>query len=78
MDALSTTRLAEGSISCSETLKDVWPYICRRPSSSEKIIFNLPSDQTPEKGSRHFSGYYLQTGAQREKMIPFHIQTVDE
>jgi hypothetical protein len=65
-DALSTTRSKGGSIAYSENLRpslafsdisirDVWPYIYRRLSGFERILFNLPSDQTLHRGSLHFS-----------------------
>ena len=89
LEALSTTRSKEGFITCSEILgpsptfsgtpiRDVWPYICRRLLGSERIFFNLPSDQTPHRGSRHFSGYYFQAGAPRDQLIPVRIQTPDQ
>jgi hypothetical protein len=65
-DAPSTMRSEGGSIACSENLRpsldfsdivirDVYPYICRRLSSSECILFILPSGPTLHRGSLHFS-----------------------
>jgi hypothetical protein len=77
--APSTTRSERGSIACSENLRpsldfsdilirDVWPYIYMRLSSSERILLNLPSGKTLHRGSLHFSQCYLQEGAPSNRL----------